>query len=47
MLITVDSFETPLALWHTDPAFRVRVLSEWDKIEPYKVKGFIAEWPVA
>jgi len=47
MLITVDSFETPLALWHTDAAFRVRVLSEWDKIEPYKAKGFIADWPMA
>ena len=47
MLITVDGFDTPLALWHTDPAFRIRVLSEWDKIEPYKAKGFIAEWPVA
>jgi uncharacterized SAM-binding protein YcdF (DUF218 family) len=46
MLITVDCFETPLALWHTDPEFRTRVLSEWDKIEPYKAKGFIAEWPV-
>jgi uncharacterized SAM-binding protein YcdF (DUF218 family) len=45
MLITVDGFDTPLALWHTDPAFRIRVLSEWDKIEPYKAKGFIAEWP--
>jgi hypothetical protein len=45
MLITVDSFATPLALWHTDPEFRV--LSEWDKIEPYKAKGFIAEWPEA
>jgi DUF218 domain len=45
MLITVDSFATPLALWHTDPEFRIRVLSEWDKIEPYKVRGFIAEWP--
>jgi len=47
MLITVDGFDTPLALWHTDPAFRIRVLSERDKIEPYKAKGFIAEWPVA
>ncbi len=47
MLITVDSFETPLALWHTDPDFRIRVLAEWDKIEPYKARGFIAEWPVA
>jgi len=47
MLITVDSFATPLSLWHTDPVFRTRVLSEWDKIEPYKAKGFIAEWPAA
>jgi uncharacterized SAM-binding protein YcdF (DUF218 family) len=46
MLITVDSFATPRALWHTDPDFRLRVLAEWDKIEPYKAKGFIAEWPV-
>jgi uncharacterized SAM-binding protein YcdF (DUF218 family) len=46
MLLTVDSFDTPLALWYTDPEFRRRMLSEWDKIEPYKTKGFIAEWPV-
>jgi uncharacterized SAM-binding protein YcdF (DUF218 family) len=46
MLVTVDSFETPRSLWHTDPVFRGRVLAEWDKIEPYKAKGFIAEWPV-
>jgi uncharacterized SAM-binding protein YcdF (DUF218 family) len=45
MLITVDSFKTPRALWHTDGEFRRRVLSEWDKIEPYKARGFIAEWP--
>jgi uncharacterized SAM-binding protein YcdF (DUF218 family) len=45
MLITVDSFATPRTLWHTDPQFRIRVLSEWDKIEPYMAKGFIAEWP--
>lgn len=44
-LVTVDSFATPRALWHTDPEFRRRVVSEWDKIEPYKAKGFIAEWP--
>ncbi len=47
MLVTVDSFATPRALWHTDPEFRRRILFEWDKIEPYKAKGFIAEWPVA
>ena len=46
MLLTVDGFATPRALWHTDPEFRRRVLCEWDKIEPYKAKGFIAEWPV-
>jgi uncharacterized SAM-binding protein YcdF (DUF218 family) len=46
MLVAVDSFGTPLALWHTDPEFRKRILHEWDKIEPYKAKGFIAEWPV-
>lgn len=46
MLVTVDGFATPRALWHTDPDFRMRVLAEWDKIEPYKARGFIAEWPV-
>ena len=46
MLVTVDSFETPRALWHTDAEFSRRMLSEWDKIEPYKARGFIAEWPV-
>jgi uncharacterized SAM-binding protein YcdF (DUF218 family) len=46
MLVMVDSFATPRPLWHTDPEFRRRILFEWDKIEPYKAKGFIAEWPV-
>ncbi|MET1047461.1 MAG: YdcF family protein [Hyphomicrobium sp.] len=45
MLVTVDSFAVPRALWHTDPEFSRRMLSEWGKIEPYKAKGFIAEWP--
>jgi uncharacterized SAM-binding protein YcdF (DUF218 family) len=45
MLVTVDGFKTPRRLWHTDPEFSRRMLSEWDKIEPYKAKGFIAEWP--
>ena len=47
MLVTVDSSATPRSQWHTDPDFRRRVLHEWDKIEPYKAKGFIAEWPEA
>jgi len=45
MLLTVDSFATPRALWHTDVEFRRRVLHEWDKIEPVQARGFIAEWP--
>ena len=45
MLVTVDSFDTPRERWHTHPVFRTLVLAEWDKIEPYKAKGFIAEWP--
>jgi uncharacterized SAM-binding protein YcdF (DUF218 family) len=47
MLIMVDSFKTPRALWHTDAEFSRRMLIEWDKIEPYKARGFIAEWPVS
>ncbi|MCK1271916.1 MULTISPECIES: YdcF family protein [unclassified Bradyrhizobium] len=47
MLLTVDSFATSRALWHTDPEFCRRMLHEWDKIEPYKARGFIAEWPEA
>jgi hypothetical protein len=45
MLITVNHYRTPTELWHTDPALRARVVSEWDKIERYKAKGFIADWP--
>jgi uncharacterized SAM-binding protein YcdF (DUF218 family) len=45
MLLTVDGFGVPRYLWYTHPEFRRRVLSEWDKIEPYKANGFIAEWP--
>ena len=45
MLLTVDNFATPRERWHEDREFRRRVLAEWDKIEPYKAKGFIAEWP--
>ena len=45
MLVMVDSFRTPRALWHTDAEFSRRMLTEWDKIEPYKARGFIAEWP--
>jgi uncharacterized SAM-binding protein YcdF (DUF218 family) len=46
MLVTVDSFDEPLSRWHTNLVLRTRILREWDKIEPYKARGFIAEWPV-
>jgi uncharacterized SAM-binding protein YcdF (DUF218 family) len=45
MLVMVDTFKTPRSLWHRDPEFTRRMLSEWDKIEPYKARSFIAEWP--
>jgi uncharacterized SAM-binding protein YcdF (DUF218 family) len=45
LLVTIDSFATPRALWHSNPEFRRRVLREWDKIEPYRARGFIADWP--
>jgi uncharacterized SAM-binding protein YcdF (DUF218 family) len=45
MLVTVDHFATPRERWYEHGEFRRRVLAEWDKIEPYKAKGFIAEWP--
>ncbi|MEH2536344.1 MULTISPECIES: YdcF family protein [unclassified Bradyrhizobium] len=47
MLVMVDSFTTPRALWHTDAEFSRRMLQEWDKIEPYQARGFIAEWPAS
>ena len=47
MLVMVDCFATPRSHWHTDPEFRRRMLSEWDKIELYKARGFIAEWPAS
>ena len=45
MLVTVDPFATPREKWHEHPELRRRVLAEWDKIERYKARGFIAEWP--
>lgn len=45
MLVTVDGFGVPREQWHAHPELRRRVIAEWDKIEPYKAKGFIAEWP--
>jgi uncharacterized SAM-binding protein YcdF (DUF218 family) len=45
MLVTINPFGVPVERWHTDPEFRQRVLEEWRKIEPYRSKGYIADWP--
>jgi uncharacterized SAM-binding protein YcdF (DUF218 family) len=45
MLVTINPYGAPVERWHTDPSFRERVLLEWRKIEPYKAKGYIADWP--
>jgi uncharacterized SAM-binding protein YcdF (DUF218 family) len=45
MLVVVNHYETPNELWHTDSELCARVLGEWEKIEPYRAKGFIADWP--
>jgi uncharacterized SAM-binding protein YcdF (DUF218 family) len=45
MLLTVDSFAVSRERWHEHAELRRRVLAEWDKIETYKAKGFIADWP--
>jgi uncharacterized SAM-binding protein YcdF (DUF218 family) len=45
MLVTINPFATPVERWHTDPAFRARVMQEWRKIEPYRARGFIVDWP--
>lgn len=45
MLVVVNHYDTPDELWHTDPELCSRVVREWEKIEPYKLRGFIADWP--
>ena len=45
MLLTVDDFATSREKWHEHPELRRRVLAEWDKIERYKARGFIAASP--
>jgi uncharacterized SAM-binding protein YcdF (DUF218 family) len=45
MLVTINPYGAPVERWYTDPLFRERVLLEWRKIEPYRAKGYIADWP--
>jgi hypothetical protein len=43
--MTVDSFTVPRERWYEHAELCRRVLAEWDKIEPYKARDVIAEWP--
>ncbi|MDP1749784.1 MAG: YdcF family protein, partial [Reyranella sp.] len=45
MLLTINPYGAPVERWYTDALFRERVLLEWRKIEPYKARGYIADWP--
>ena len=45
MLLTINPYGAPVERWHTDALFRERVLLEWRKIEPYRTRGYIADWP--
>jgi uncharacterized SAM-binding protein YcdF (DUF218 family) len=45
MLVPINWFGIPPKDWHLHAHSRDRVLSEVAKIEPYKEKGFIADWP--
>jgi uncharacterized SAM-binding protein YcdF (DUF218 family) len=47
MLVAVNWFGVPRDEWHLHEHSRARVLSEFNKIEPYLAQGFIAPWPPA
>lgn len=45
MLVAVNWFGIPEREWHLFRHSRERIVSEYEKIEPYLAKGFIAPWP--
>ena len=45
MLVVYNHYNAPIESWHTDAEMAERVIREWNKIEPYKEQGFIADWP--
>ena len=45
MLVMVDSFKRRGHYGTPTPTSAAALLIEWDKIQPYKAKGFIADWP--
>lgn len=47
MLVAINWFGVPREEWHLHARSRDRILSEYQKIEPYRAQGFLAEWPVS
>ena len=45
MLVAVNYFGHPIEQWPQHAVTRERILREWNKLEPYKTAGFIADWP--
>ena len=45
LLVVVNHYDTPNELWHTRLGTLRANARRWEKIEPYKAKGFIAAWP--
>ncbi len=45
MLVVYNHYNAPVENWHTDAKMAERVIREWNKIEPYKAQGFIADGP--
>jgi len=45
MLVAVNYFGHPIEQWPQHAVTRARMLREWQKLEPYKQAGFIADWP--
>jgi len=43
MLATTNCYGVPKKLWYTDPKFKNAVMNEFNKVAPYKAKGYIAE----
>ncbi len=44
-LYAVNWFGRPLEDWPRHPDMRARVLGEWEKLETYRRRGFLAPWP--
>ena len=45
MLYPVNYLGHPIDDWPRHAETRAKILDEWQKIEAYKAKGFLADWP--